>query len=203
MFEDWKICLSYCKKPYKSVQEVSNHLTNEHQIYNEHFCLKCEGAFPSKALLAIHLIDIHEHNEQEVAEGLGTAKVFEEKKRERFQCDVCKRILKCEKSLIRHKKQYHEKHLHDYKCDQCNFTAYENAQLTSHILRKHTKASRFPCDQCSYVTNFLAQLHQHVRQRHDGHRGYTQSCNVCGKQCNGKGVLADHMLHEHDIVYKF
>ena len=192
-----------CKKPYEAIQEMSNHLTDDHQIHDGHSCWKCGSTFSVKAFLAIHLMDNHAYTKQDAAEVLGNVTVFQDHARERFKCDVCHSILQTEKSLIRHKKQYHEKHLHDYKCDQCDFTALESAHLKRHMLKKHIKAYRFPCDQCSYVTNFMAELTVHTKLKHEGHDKQRHSCKVCGKDFIGKGLVADHMLHEHDIVYKY
>merc|ERR1712012_744 len=144
-------------------------------------------------------MDIHEIKEKDAAVMIGNVTVLEEKKR-KFQCDICLRTLQSEKSLIRHKRHFHEPHKHSFKCDQCDFTCAENAQLKTHIISKHIKATKYPCDECSYVTNILSQLTNHVKYKHsDG--SYKVNCNICGKTYSAKSILADHMLHEHDIVF--
>ena len=190
-----------CKKTQETMDELISHLKEDHQIKDEHPCFKCELPFPTKTLLAIHLMNLHGHKEKDAAIMLGTIKVVGENKidNRKFSCEICLRKFSSEKSLSGHKKQFHEKH--DFKCDQCDFTTYENYRLKFHKMHKHEKGTRFPCDQCSYASNFRATLDRHVKEQHE--KRFDHSCTVCGKEFMKKSVMAKHMLHKHDIVIDY
>ena len=191
-----------CKKPQETLEELSAHLKEEHLLCDEHPCSKCEISFPTKTSLAIHMLDLHGYKEKDAAIMLGTIKVMEESTAiddRKFSCEVCLRKFSSEKSLIGHKKQFHEKH--DFKCDQCDFTTYENYRLKYHKLHRHEKGTRFPCDQCSYVTNFRSTLNKHIKAQHE--KRFDHSCTVCGKGFRVKTFMAKHMLHKHDIVIDY
>ena len=191
-----------CKKPQETLEELSAHLKEEHLLCDEHPCSKCEISFPTKTSLAIHMLDLHGYKEKDAAIMLGTIKVMEESTAiddRKFSCEVCLRKFSSEKSLIGHKKQFHEKH--DFKCDQCDFTTYENYRLKYHKLHRHEKGTRFPCDQCSYATNFRSTLNKHIKAQHE--KRFDHSCTVCGKGFRVKTFMAKHMLHKHDIVIDY
>ena len=200
-----KFACHVCKKPFKEMEEFQRHLKEEHQIFDEHPCTKCELKFQTEAILAIHLMDAHNYTEENVAVLFGTAqkvvKHFTERDTFQFQCDICHAKLKTEKSLIRHNKQIHEKHKHNIKCDQCDFVTSEDNLLKVHIITKHEKATKYPCDQCSYVTNIRSALKQHVERQHE--RKFNFSCDVCGKEFSSLRFKAQHMLFKHNIVFEY
>jgi len=202
-----KYACHVCKKAYKTMEEIQRHLKEEHKILDEHPCTDCEMKFSTKALLAIHLMDTHDLKEEDAAIFLGTVskvvKSFSESESDsfKFQCDVCQAKLKTINSLVRHKRQIHEKHNHNVKCDQCDFVTTEPNRLKRHFLQNHVKATKYPCDQCSYVTNILSSLKHHMKFTHE--KRCDHSCTVCQKKFPSKKRMADHMLLQHNIVFKF
>ena len=202
-----KFACHVCKKAYKTMEEIQRHLKEEHKILDEHPCTDCEMKFSTKALLAIHLMDTHDFKEEDAAIFLGTVskvvKSFSESESDsfKFQCDVCQAKLKTINSLVRHKRQIHEKHNHNVKCDQCDFVTTEPNRLKRHFLQNHVKATKYPCDQCSYVTNILSSLKHHMKFTHE--KRCDHSCTVCQKKFPSKKRMADHMLLQHNIVFKF
>ena len=47
--------------------------------------------------------------------------------------------------------------IHNYKCDECDFTCVRAFQLTSHK-RTHTGDKPYKCDQCPYAAAWNVQV---------------------------------------------
>ena len=199
--DDFYLC-HICKMKNRSPKELQDHLNKEHQLPNDKKCTNCELEFPTKPLVALHLVDVHEVKAVTAAEVLQNpgAKVVQEVNTNAFPCQHCDKKFASYRSLFGHVRQVHDKANH-MKCEHCDYTSYENYKMKQHILRVHTKAYKHPCDKCSFVTNLKSQLTKHIRFVHE--KDYRHVCGVCQRKFPIPMKLQKHMLKEHDILYKF
>ena len=146
------------------------------------------------------------------------------------RCDVCGRMLSCNRSLSDHKRQVHDKSNHvsfvnyskkgnllwmtlqyknsknflflfQIKCDLCNFTTFQPYMLKRHKQRNHDKTTKYDCDQCNFFTYDKGRLRVHKRGVHEKIKPH--KCSECTSTYQTKYRLAVHMLREHNIVYKY
>lgn len=96
-----------------------------------------------------------------------------------FKCDICNKILKTKKSLLKHCVTMHEKRKHIGRVS--GFGA----------------ARRYHCTSCSYCTPHSQTLVNHMR-RHNGERPY--SCE-CGKRFTQSSSLAAHLKTHSTNTY--
>ena len=188
-----------CKQMYPNGEELQKHLSNEHNLPNDHHCPNCDLAFTIKILLARHLIQQHDFNEFKAAEFLGNTKkvVGNTEDPNRIPCEQCHLTFSSKKTLRDHVKQVHRPH--DLKCEDCDFTTFVNYKLKKHRIRVHDPQIKFSCDQCSFKCNIKCDMERHIAGKHKGTA--LHSCSECGRQLS-LGLLIKHMLYEHNIVYK-
>ena len=192
-----------CKTKVTSTKELADHYHTAHETKNDFHCTKCVHDEPTKALLSIHYIDVHEmnpFNESELVNEKTVQAVQVHEDDKAYQCTLCNKKLTSKVTLKNHIKQMHDKSNH-VKCDLCPRTFNYPSELKKHILFKHTDPFRFPCDQCSYVTNRKIDLKNHIRKVHE--KKYRHKCTVCEKQFEAPSKLQQHMMQDHDILYKY
>ena len=132
-----KFVCHLCKDKYQTSQDLHEHLMKEHEIGDEHQCSKCEYSFPTKTLLAMHLMNLHEYKQNDAAEIFGTLTVVENDDKRKFSCDICNRRFSSKRTLNGHHKQFHDKSKH-HNCDQCDFSSFEKHKLNRHKLTQHS-----------------------------------------------------------------
>ena len=191
-----------CRHKCFTSKDLHDHLLKQHEMKNDQHCEKCEILYPTKSLLAIHLMDCHTYTPVKVASILGCsdAKIVEEVNTNPFPCQHCDKKFASYRTLFGHVKQVHDKSSH-VKCDHCDFSTYDNYKMKRHVLSVHTKAYKFPCDKCSFITNLQSVLSQHIKTVHE--KSNSIGCQECGKDFQSKNRLAEHMLKEHNIIYKY
>ena len=218
--KDFYVCWK-CMKCHSSAKELDDHLMTEHQMNRlEHKCLTCtDKYFASKQTLKMHLMEFHEFNPIEDVSykgefqsalandataaqvlSLKSIQVVADSSLKGVRCDVCGRMLSCNRSLSDHKRQVHDKSNH-LKCDQCSFTTFQPYMLKKHKLRQHDKSTKYSCDQCSFTSFDKSRLRVHVKRVHEKVKPH--QCSECNCSYDGKHKLAVHMLDEHNIVYKY
>ena len=116
------------------------------------------------------------------------------------RCDVCGRMLSCNRSLSDHKRQVHDKANH-IKCELCRFTTFQPYMLKRHKQRNHDKTTKYDCEQCDFSTYDKGRLRVHKRGVHEKIKPH--KCTECTSSYQTKYRLAVHMLREHNIVYKY
>ena len=193
---DYYICQT-CHLKCHSSRELQDHLIKVHQLETNQHCEHCVTSYPTKSLLAIHLMDCHNYKASKAAQSLGTVtKVLTDHSTNKHQCDICDKKLASKRTLFDHKKQVHNRANH-LKCDHCDYTSHEPSRLKRHILEKHTKPTKFPCDQCPYVTNINSILLTHKRKQHEG-LNKRNVCTECDKKLASKRTLFDHKKQVHN-----
>ena len=216
--EDIFIC-HLCQKHHQTSNDLNEHLCQEHKQAKEHLCSQCDKNFSTKHMLTIHLMESHEFNPIESVSykselenalsndtsaaqvlSLKSVQVIADSNLKGVRCDICGRMLSCNRSLSDHKRQVHDKANH-IKCDQCNFTTFQPYMLKRHKQRNHDKTTRYDCDQCNFTTYDKGRLRVHKRGVHEKIKPH--KCNECEASYQTKYRLAVHMLREHNIVYKY
>ena len=192
-----------CKTKVTSAKDLSEHYHAVHESKDEFQCSKCDHKEPTRALLSIHCIDMHEmnpFNESELVNEKTVQAIQVHEDDKAYQCTLCSKKLASKVTLNQHMKQMHDKSNH-VKCDLCPRTFIFPSQLKKHILMQHTARTKFPCNQCSYVTNRKVDLDRHFRRVHE--KNYRLKCDVCEKPIEDLYNLQRHMLKAHDILYKY
>ena len=131
---------------------------------------------------------------------LKSMQVIEDNNLKGVRCDVCGRMLSCNRSLSDHKRQVHDKSNH-IKCDLCNFTTFQPYMLKRHKQRNHDKSTKYDCEMCDFFTYDKGRLRVHKRGVHEKIKPH--KCTECTSTYQTKYRLAVHMLREHNIVYKY
>ena len=99
-----------------------------------------------------------------------------------------------------HQKQEHKTAPHNHKCDQCDYTTWEKAKLRKHFNEVHNK-NPYKCSICKKVFETFNKCSKHKNEEH--YKKKLFSCSVCKKECKAQIDLAEHMLDEHQIIYKY
>ena len=196
-----------CNIKMTSSSDLSQHYRAIHETKDDFQCDNCEHKEPTKALFLLHCIDTHEMDpfkdsllNENTVQGVQIRDEETAFFKSNYTCTVCGKKLASKVTLKNHMKQYHDTSNHA-KCDQCPRTFNYPSMLQKHILAVHTKATKFPCSQCSYVSNIKSFLNAHVRNVHE--KRFRHKCSVCGSQYERPRRLQEHMLKNHDIVYKY
>jgi hypothetical protein len=216
--DDIFIC-SVCEKKHMSSNDLNEHIHVEHNLPKSQICSQCDKSFASKTMLTLHLMESHEFNpiesvsyKAELADALSndnnaaqalslnSMHVVEDEHLKGVRCDICGRMLSCNRSLSDHKRQVHDKSNH-IKCEQCNFTTFQPYMLKRHKLRNHDRTNKYDCDQCNFFTYDKGRLRVHKRGVHEKIKPH--KCTECDSTYQTKYRLAVHMLREHNIVYKY
>ena len=196
-----------CDLFFESPAEMNHHLVTKHELSNNYSCHECNKFFALKALLTAHSMENHDYspyrmNDTSLINNQNENKI---EKKLKFQCDTCGKYLKSKDTLEIHKKQNHEKESHRYKCDDCDFTAFYLSILKEHTNRVHEgvkKGKKYKCGHCEYIAPNKTYLTKHEAARHQV-GAVLYPCTQCNKGFTQESYLADHLLNDHDIIYKF
>ena len=221
--QDIYVCFK-CQKCCASSKELDDHYFIDHQMPrgDEFKCTTCKDkSFASRITLKMHLMESHEFNpiedvsyKSEFANAMSedasqaaqtlalkSMHVVADSNLKGVRCDVCGRMMSCNRSLSDHKRQVHDKANH-IKCDLCPFTTFQPYMLKKHKLRQHDKSVKYDCDQCSFTCFNKNGLMGHKKRMHFNIRPQ-HKCTECDSTFDAKYKLAVHMLREHNIVYKY
>ncbi|KOB74438.1 Zinc finger protein 1 [Operophtera brumata] len=126
---------------------------------------------------------------------------------ENVVCDVCNKILKTKKSLMKHMVSMHEKRRHagkvsgfgssrQYHCTTCSYSTPHSQTLVNHM-RRHNGERPFKCE-CGKSFTQASSLAAH-HKTHSSASYFT--CSECGKQFKHAFSLKTHMLVHNDGTY--
>ena len=188
-----------CKNICSTGENLQFHLITDHKLLNDNQCDRCEFTSATKILLARHLMQAHEADKIKAAEFLGNATkiILKESNPNRIPCEECDKTFSSKRTHDDHIKQCHRPHT--IFCNECNFSTFENFKLKKHKLKSHTPQTKFTCDTCSFKCNLKDDLVKHIKRSHT--KEYLLACSECGKKYPLRRFI-DHMLLEHNIVYK-
>jgi hypothetical protein len=217
--EDHLFVCSVCEKTHTSSIQLNEHIHVEHKMPKILPCAQCDKGFTTKTVLTLHLMEFHEFNpiesvsyKAELADArsnhnigteslaLNSMHVVEDHNLKGVRCNLCGKMLSCNRSLSDHKRQVHDKANH-IKCDQCNFTTFQPYMLKRHVLQIHDKSVKYECNECDFFAYNNSRIRVHKRRIHQNIR--PNKCSECERDFITKNNLAVHMLKEHNIVYKY
>ena len=189
-----------CHRCHKTSQELSDHMVDIHNMKLELPCNQCGKVLPSELIMKHHKLEEHLFNPfKNDGEELVNQEVLSNKKA--FKCDICGKRLKSSRTLDMHKKQEHKTVPHNHRCDKCDFTTYEKTKLRKHFNERHNK-SLTKCKFCNEYFESWNKCQAHKNAVHYNRKSFT--CTVCKKDCGYmQRDLAEHMLDQHQIVYKY
>ena len=104
-----------------------------------------------------------------------------------FKCLDCERIFNDQQALYHHINIDHEGV--KYACNQCNFQAILQGNLTKHLQSKH-KGVKYACDQCGKQFTEDGSLMRHIQSVHEGVK---YVCSQCYHQATQQSNLARHI----------
>ena len=93
----------------------------------------------------------------------------------------------------------HTKFKHEgvyYDCNQCDYQATTQGNLTQHIHSKH-EGVKYACNQCDKQFTQQSNLRTHIQSIHEGVK---YACNQCDKQFTEQGSLTKHIQSVHEGV---
>ena len=83
-----------------------------------------------------------------------------------------------------------------YACNQCDYQATHQGNLTVHIQSKH-EGVKYACNKCDYQAKRPYILRSHIQSIHEGVK---YSCNECEKQFTQRNNLTVHIQTIHEGV---
>lgn len=153
-----------------------------------------------------------EQCDNDVNNGITTDNLLSEKrgsKNGEFSCDICYKLLKTEKALIRHKNKTHsiykdKKESKQFYCDigGCEEVFILRKLLWNHMLTDHgidispENKERFVCPVCGKKCPSKHDLEKHVL-KHTNQKNFV--CVECGKQFKGETGLKVHIKRHQGI----
>jgi len=113
----------------------------------------------------------------------------------RYPFDECSKTFTTTGYLKDHKLSIHGGTL--FKCNECDYSALQNRNLTRHIKSKHKRVGvTYSCDKCGYSTSRSGDLNRHVQSRHDGIK---YVCEFCRHKFCDLSTLNRHVKIKHDV----
>ena len=79
-----------------------------------------------------------------------------------------------------------------YFCNQCDYQAGYQSDLTRHIQSKH-EGVKYACNQCGYQATRQSRLTIHIQYKHEGVK---YACNQCDYQ-GSRDALRHHLKIKH------
>ena len=138
-----------CKVKHDSLKELNEHVHLEHKVTKEQACNKCDRLFCTKAILTMHMMEMHEFDPESesmssnisiaAALRIREVKVVEDEisMSRKVKCEECGKFVKSERVLADHTKQMHRKWTHTLFCGQCEWSTFEPYRLKKHMREKH------------------------------------------------------------------
>lgn len=167
----------FCFADFSSVDEVKQHLTENHKGPDRFQCRECSTCFPTIRRLQLHLPK-HSSNRP-------------------YACEICNSAFKWKHQLKVHYKVHSGDKPH--LCDVCGYATAYPAQLRAHCLVHSGKTLRCPVQDCTFQTIKKQNLSGHMKT-HSKEKPYI--CDSCGQSFSLQKNLKRHMyVHTDERPY--
>ncbi|KAG7263443.1 hypothetical protein CRUP_005310 [Coryphaenoides rupestris] len=163
---------STCQQRFDTKKSLETH----QRSHLGHRCQVCSFASRTRQLLAQHLLEEHEEEEEDGSRADKPLK-----------CSHCEFSCCHQLVLEQHLRSHGGTRL--YKCTDCKYTTWNKQKITWHI-RIHTGEKPYGCEQCSDTCSNPFRLKIHMRV-HQPEKKYL--CTECGYKCKWQTQLKYHM----------
>ncbi|XP_042864581.1 zinc finger protein 236-like isoform X2 [Penaeus japonicus] len=183
---------SHCPRGFKTLDKLTLHLWEEHEIGTIVKCQLCDFSSPLQRTLV-------KHASSHITKDNNTCAICSKKFKTRatikthlrvhlgeevmYKCDSCPVMYSQKFNLIKHMASKHQRDAdgqpltEPLTCPYCAFSTLAEYKLKAHIVRRHTVDKPFKCDHCTYATTEKTALAKHLRT-HTKERPYI--CETCG-----------------------
>ena len=188
-----------CKLEFATYKKYITHYRMQHKNGSSNLCDICGIAFPLASSLKIHKFYKHTNldlpkyrdrmsdKERNRMSDKERNEKRNQRKEQRFECDICKKTFSTKCGSILHKKTVHSDD-RPFKCEVCLKTFKTRASLDCHK-SIHTGIKPYKCSVCHERFRRKDFYQDHYR-KHTGEKPY--ACQVCGHRFRKK---ADHTTH--------
>lgn len=147
-------------------------------------CAFCKTEFSSRLLVLTHLTDDHSGAINEMID-------------ERFDCDVCSRVLDSfsEYELHQHRVHIYKREQTPHLCNICGKYQQSNLALKMH-LNTHTNTRQHVCNVCNKTFTAKTTLSEHMLV-HTGEKRYICSLDGCNAAYAQRSGLTQHKILRH------
>ncbi|XP_017492887.1 PREDICTED: zinc finger protein 235 [Rhagoletis zephyria] len=180
-----------CGRIYTSFIAMQKHKRLKHSdtpCLKQHVCEQCGATFNQSGNLKYHRRSKHP-TEAEQAE--------QEHLKQRFECDVCKKLFHSRYTLKYHTLQLHTNEM-KYECNVCGRRMAKKFMLVQHMLVHST--DKMPCEHCGrqFIRKF--ELEAHVRAVHMKLKPF--ECQYCAECFASRKTLRHHeYIHTGEKPY--
>ncbi|XP_037782509.1 uncharacterized threonine-rich GPI-anchored glycoprotein PJ4664.02-like [Penaeus monodon] len=183
---------SHCPRAFKTLDKLTLHLWEEHEIGTIVKCQLCDFSSPLQRTLV-------KHASSHITKDNNICAICSKKFKTRatikthlrvhlgeevmYKCDSCPVMYSQKFNLIKHMASKHQRDAdgqpltEPLTCPYCAFSTLAEYKLKAHIVRRHTVDKPFKCDHCTYATTEKTALAKHIRT-HTKERPYI--CETCG-----------------------
>jgi len=142
----------------------------------QNWCEQCDLAYSNHQMYKQHMDHFHKRS---------------------ISCPECDLKFTYEKSLLKHKLDYHT--LYPKQCNQCSQLFLTAKSLYEHIdvHTKHINPKNSPCEICGKLLKDKYTLKAHVEAVHEKRAGGDFACEQCGKMLKSKSSLSYHRKSAH------
>ena len=176
--------------PRKSIQSKSKFSKNT--VHNDNFCPECKDAFSTRAILEIHLKNIHPKNIL-----INEKESIQRKRNKKLKCEQCHYTSTHLGHVKQHIKAVH-KNIRDHVCEECGYAASEKNALTKHIKAVHENIRNHICGECGHAFVQKIHLKNHVEGVHE--KSMNHVCEKCGYAASHKVNLKQHIKAVHENI---
>ncbi|XP_043931171.1 zinc finger protein 142 [Protopterus annectens] len=176
---------SVCSKKPQLTCELCNFTCKQARCLKQHISIKHEGIKPYKcsycdfSTTRRYRLEAHES----LHTGMG-----------RITCDICSQTFGTNSKLRIHKLRVHEKKPTHF-CMLCDYSGYNQNDITRHMNSCHNGELQFACNQCDSKFSSETALKQHVLRKHEQKVCYC--CLHCSFTCYSEATLKCHMQKQH------
>uniref|UniRef100_A0A0K8VED0 Zinc finger protein 62 n=2 Tax=Bactrocera latifrons TaxID=174628 RepID=A0A0K8VED0_BACLA len=206
-----------CERIYTSFIAMQKHKRLKHSdtsCLTKYVCEKCGATFNQSGNLKYHRRAKHPTEAEQVEK---------EQMKERFECDVCKKLFYSRYTLKYHTLQLHTNetkyecnicgrrmakkfmlvqhmlvHSNDkMPCEHCGKQFIRKFELEAHVKAVHMKLKPFECQYCSecFASRKTLRHHEYI---HTGEKPYV--CDVCGQAYRQQTSLKSHRKSHEKFV---